>query len=95
VRVREIKDALLVPPPAVLREGAEAGRGQIFIVTNGKAERKDITLGIEQPDAIQVLAGVAAGDLVVIDPPVSLASGAPVQVQTTASTEKPSSQQPQ
>jgi RND family efflux transporter MFP subunit len=95
VKVREIKDALLVPPSAVLREGAEPGAGQIFVVTNGKAERRTIALGVERPDAIQVLKGVAAGDSVVIDPPVSLASGAPVQVQTTASTDKPGSPTPQ
>lgn len=95
VRVREITGALLVPPASVLREGAEPGRGQIFVIVNGKAERREIALGVEEPHAVQVVQGVAAGDVVVIDPPVSLASGAPVQVQTTASTEKPSSQQPQ
>jgi RND family efflux transporter MFP subunit len=95
VKVREIKDALLVPPSAVLREGAEPGAGQIFVVTSGKAERRTIALGVERPDAIQVIKGLAAGDSVVIDPPVSLASGAPVQVQTTASTDKPVSPPPQ
>lgn len=94
IRVREIKNALLVPPAAVLREGAEAGQGQLFVVANGKAERREIALGVEEAQAIQVVQGVDAGDLVVIDPPVSLASGAPVQVQQTAAAQKPAAAPP-
>ena len=80
IHVRKVPNALLVPPSAVLREGATTGEAQAFVIVNGKAERKPITLGVEQPDAIQVLKGLNAGDTVIIDPPVSLASGAAVQV---------------
>ncbi len=80
IHVRKVPDALLVPPSALVREGAMPGEAQTFVVTNGKAERKPVTLGVEQPDAIQIVKGLNAGDTVVIDPPVSLASGAAVQV---------------
>jgi RND family efflux transporter MFP subunit len=80
IHVRKVPDALLVPPAAVLREGATTGEAQAFVIVNGKAERRPITLGVEQPDAIQVVKGLNAGDTVIIDPPVSLASGAPVQL---------------
>jgi hypothetical protein len=39
-----------------------------------------VTLGVETPDGIQVREGLAAGDQVVLDPPVALASGAPVEL---------------
>ena len=54
---------------------------QAFVVTDGKAERKKVTLGVETADAIQVKAGLKAGDIVVLDPPVALSSGAPVELQ--------------
>jgi len=80
IHVRKVTDALLVPPGAILREGATTGEAQAFVIVDGKAERKPISLGVEQPDAIQVVKGLAAGDTVVLDPPVSLASGALVQL---------------
>jgi RND family efflux transporter MFP subunit len=81
IHVRDLPNALLVPPSAIVRDSADPSKAQIFVVANGKAERRTIGLGIEQPDAVQVLDGLNAGDTVVIDPPVSLTSGAPVQVQ--------------
>jgi RND family efflux transporter MFP subunit len=79
--VRAVPDALLVPPSAVVRDGADPTKAQIFVVNSGKAERRTVTLGAEQPDAIQIVEGLNMGDTVIIDPPVSLTSGAAVQVQ--------------
>ena len=62
---------------------ASPTRPQAFVVADGKAERKTVTLGVETADAIQVTKGLAAGDLVVLDPPVALSSGAPVELTTT------------
>jgi hypothetical protein len=36
---------------------------------------------VESADLVQVTKGLAAGDVVVLDPPTSLGSGAPVEVQ--------------
>jgi RND family efflux transporter MFP subunit len=80
IHVRKVPDALLVPPSAIIREGATSGEAQTFVIVDGKAERRPIALGVEQPDAIQVVRGLNAGDTVIIDPPVSLASGAAVQL---------------
>jgi RND family efflux transporter MFP subunit len=81
IHVRDVKGALLVPPSAVVRDGANPDRADVFVVANNKAERREIALGVEQPDAIQVIKGLTGGETVVIDPPVSLTSGATVQVQ--------------
>jgi RND family efflux transporter MFP subunit len=79
VVVGRIEKALVVPPSALQRDGAEPQSAQAFVVTGGKAERRTVSLGVETPDAIQVREGLAAGDTVVLDPPVALASGAPVE----------------
>jgi RND family efflux transporter MFP subunit len=81
VRVGEIEGALVVPPAALVREGADPAAASAFVVRQGKAEKVDVALGVEAPDGIQVTRGLAAGDVVVLDPPTTLSSGAPVDVQ--------------
>jgi multidrug efflux pump subunit AcrA (membrane-fusion protein) len=81
VRVGEIAGALVVPPAALVREGADPTAATAFVVRQGKAEKVDVALGVEAPDGIQVTKGLTAGDVVVLDPPTTLASGAPVDVQ--------------
>lgn len=81
VQVGLVPAALVVPPAALVRSGADPSEAQVFVVAEGKAEKKTVTLGVEGPDAIQVTKGLRAGDVVVLDPPVALASGAPVEVQ--------------
>jgi RND family efflux transporter MFP subunit len=81
VRVGHVADALVVPPAALQRDGSTPSEAQVFVVAEGKAERKTVHLGVETPDAIQVTKGLSAGDQVVLDPPVALASGAPVEPQ--------------
>jgi membrane fusion protein (multidrug efflux system) len=81
VRVGRVADALVVPPSALVRDGSDPSSAQAFVVAGGKAERKKVSVGVETADAIQVRDGLRDGDVVVLDPPVALASGAPVEVQ--------------
>jgi RND family efflux transporter MFP subunit len=81
VRVGRVADALVVPPSALVRDGSDPLSAQTFVVAGGKAERKKVLVGVETADAIQVREGLKAGDVVVLDPPVALGSGAPVEVQ--------------
>jgi RND family efflux transporter MFP subunit len=81
VQVGEVKGALVVPPQSLQRDGASPHEAQAYVVKDGKAERKTLTLGVEAADAIQVTKGLSAGDVLVVDPPVALASGAPVEAQ--------------
>jgi HlyD family secretion protein len=81
VRVGRVADALVVPPSALVRDGSDPTSAQTFVVAGGKAERKTVVVGVETADAVQVREGLKAGDVVVLDPPVALGSGAPVEVQ--------------
>jgi membrane fusion protein (multidrug efflux system) len=81
VRVGLVAEALVVPPSALVRDGSDPLSAQTFVVAGGKAERKTVKVGVETADAIEVREGLQAGDVVVLDPPVALASGAPVEVQ--------------
>jgi membrane fusion protein (multidrug efflux system) len=81
VRVGDVEGAIVVPPAALVREGADPASASAFVVRDGKAEKVSLSLGVEAPDGVQVTSGLAAGDVVVLDPPTTLASGAPVDVQ--------------
>jgi RND family efflux transporter MFP subunit len=81
VRVGQVDGALVVPPAALVRDGRDPARAEVFVVRQGMAEKVAVALGVEAPDGVQVTSGLAAGDAVVLDPPTALASGAPVQVQ--------------
>jgi membrane fusion protein (multidrug efflux system) len=81
VKVRDVPEALTVPPSALVRDGSDPTKAHTFVVANNKAERRDVTIGVEASDAVQVTSGVKVGELVVLDPPSALGPGANVQIQ--------------
>ncbi len=81
VLVGTAKAALVVPPAALVRDGTDPTRAEIFVVRQGKAEKHTIRVGVETAQGIQATNGLVAGDAVVLDPPTSLADGAPVDAQ--------------
>jgi RND family efflux transporter MFP subunit len=81
IRVGVIHGALVVPPAALLRDGADRLAASAFLVRQGRAQKVALGVGVEAESAIQVTRGVVAGDVLVLDPPVALASGAPVEIR--------------
>jgi RND family efflux transporter MFP subunit len=72
--------AVLVPETAV-RETA-SGEREAFVVTNGRAVRRIVTLGPRDDAAglVAVLTGVQAGERVIIAPTTDITDGTPVTV---------------
>ena len=68
--------SVLVPKSAVQNQG---GRDIVFVVQNGRAERRAVTVTDVQGDDSRLSAGVAAGENVVTDPPAGLADGMAVK----------------
>jgi len=81
LRVGTVEGALVVPPAALVRDGSDPLSAAAFVVRQGKAEKLTVALGVEAPDGVQVTSGLAEGDVVVLDPPTALSSGAPVEIQ--------------
>jgi hypothetical protein len=69
---------VLVPATAIRQD---AGADIIFVLRDGHAERRAVTLGGVQGDSRQVQAGIAAGDSVIIEAPANLADGDAVDVE--------------
>jgi membrane fusion protein (multidrug efflux system) len=86
IKVREIKDALVLPPSSIMHDGQTAGRANVFVIEQGKAQLRQVELGVEGADSVEIRSGITPGTLVVIDPPTTLAAGAPVQIQNTGKT---------
>src|SRR6202007_3241467 len=74
-----VSGALVVPPAALVRDGTS--QAQAFVIVQGKAERRTVSLGVEGADAVQVTSGLQPGDVLVLDPPVALSSGSLVEPQ--------------
>jgi RND family efflux transporter MFP subunit len=60
---------VLVPVAAIRTDG---DRSVVFIVKDGTAQRRTVTLGATYGDSRQVLSGVDVGESVIVDPPAEL-----------------------
>jgi hypothetical protein len=78
--LRESEDAApaarpvtLVPKAAIKTDGKQS---YVFVAVNDRADRRAITTGGADGDRVEVLAGLNAGERVVMSPPAELAAGA-------------------
>jgi len=75
IAAEEHRDVVIVPTAAVVREGGETA---VFVVSEGKAQRRPIQIGLTQDANVEIVSGVAAGDRVVVDGQAGLPDDAPV-----------------
>jgi membrane fusion protein (multidrug efflux system) len=79
-RVRLIlaeRDSALVPEEALVPSGGEQF---VYRIRDGKAERVQVTPGIRRDAQVEIVKGLAAGDLVVTAGQLRLKDGAAVRV---------------
>ncbi|MBI2926155.1 MAG: efflux RND transporter periplasmic adaptor subunit [Verrucomicrobia bacterium] len=70
------KPVVSVPKAAVQKEGA---REFVWVVQNGRAERRALTLGGTKADEVVVLAGLMAGERVIVESPRNISEGSRVK----------------
>jgi RND family efflux transporter MFP subunit len=68
----------LVPKTAVVTDN---GQSYVFVVTGKTVERRAVRTGGADGDRLEVLAGVRAGERVVVSPPATLAAGQQISVR--------------
>lgn len=90
VRVKlDVKTAaktLVIPRQALVFSG---GQPQVFVLRDGKANRRDVQLGIEAADSVEVISGLTENEQVVVDDPSVLTDAMPVRVRRSADKESP------
>jgi multidrug efflux pump subunit AcrA (membrane-fusion protein) len=52
----------------------------VYVLDEGHARMRAVTPGAAAGDAVEILAGLSAGEAVVVAPPPALTDGAPVRV---------------
>jgi membrane fusion protein (multidrug efflux system) len=57
----------------------EAEKQYVYVVADGKAQRREVRIGGRRPGAVEVLAGLSAGDQVVVEGTQKVRDGAPVR----------------
>ena len=83
---RDATDALVVPEQALV---PEQGDMFVFLVNDGTVEKRLVRIGQRRVGNVQVVQGLAAGDLVVTEGTQKLRDGARVQVATGAADAPP------
>jgi RND family efflux transporter MFP subunit len=72
--VRREDSALLVPQAAV-------SGGHVFVVHDGRVERRAVVMGVVGQGVVEIREGLAEGETVVLDPPAALADGSLVRLK--------------
>lgn len=72
---------VLVPAAAIRKDG---GTDVVYVVKDGKAQRRAVTLGGTVGDSRQVRGGVSAGERVIVEAPAELKDGAVVALKPGA-----------
>ncbi|HKZ74010.1 MAG TPA: efflux RND transporter periplasmic adaptor subunit [Steroidobacteraceae bacterium] len=67
--------ALLVPEAALV---PEQGRSFVFVVADGRAQRREVTPGRRRPGEVEIAAGLAAGERVIVAGSQKVRDGTPV-----------------
>jgi hypothetical protein len=70
-------DAVVMPKRAL---SLESLTNTVFVAKDGEAERRELTLGYEESDAVEVLSGLEAGERVIVVGQDGLTHGTPIQV---------------
>jgi RND family efflux transporter MFP subunit len=69
---------LLVPKTAVRKVD---GRDVVFVVKDGVAERRAVTVGLTEGDQVEIASGLQLGERVIVEGPPTLADGARVTIR--------------
>jgi membrane fusion protein, multidrug efflux system len=79
--VRQEGEALMLPEQAIVPENEQHF---VYVVEDGRAHKREVTIGRRRPGEVEVLQGLTADDGVVIDGTLNLRDGVAVRVQAAA-----------
>ncbi len=72
---RDERETLVIPEEALT---PEAEKQFVFVVTDGKAVRREVRIGGRSPGNVEILAGLEAGERVIVEGTQKVRNGAPV-----------------
>ncbi len=87
--VTDVRDNALIMPKRAL--SLESLADSVFVVEDGVAYRRNVTLGYEEDDRVEVTAGLRANDRVIVVGQDGLTDATPVQILVGPGAEEPKS----
>ncbi|MGH8539593.1 MAG: efflux RND transporter periplasmic adaptor subunit [Stenotrophobium sp.] len=81
--------ALAVPRSAVLYDAAQNSQAYVFVANGGKAQRKNVNVGLDDGHDIEILAGLTAGENVIVQGNYELSDDMAIRTATAAVAPKP------
>ncbi|HET7220850.1 MAG TPA: efflux RND transporter periplasmic adaptor subunit [Vicinamibacterales bacterium] len=79
-------NVVLIPAIAVVREGEETA---VFVVSGETAQRRAVRIGLTDETNVEIVSGVAAGDMVIVDGQAGLPDGARIAISQTGASRGP------
>ena len=79
IDAEEHANVVLIPSPALVREGEETA---VFVVAGDKAERRAVVIGLSDGVHVEIMTGLKAGEMVIVDGQQGLPDGAAVTLDT-------------
>jgi membrane fusion protein, multidrug efflux system len=74
------REALVIPEEAL---SPEAERQYVYVVSDGKVERREVRIGGRSPGSVEILSGLNAGEQVVVEGTQKVRDGSAVRVAET------------
>src|SRR5260370_879266 len=87
IHAETVKDAVVIPKDALL-PSAEGGVQVMVVGAHSKAHEKKVEVGIREPEKVQIVKGVDAGEKVIVVGGVGLEDGGKVQIKAAGEEEK-------
>lgn len=78
IELQRAENAVVLPAESVMT--SPSGGHFVFVVDQGKAQRRDVQIGLQQEGTVQVLSGIEPGQRVVVAGQAALRNGQPVRV---------------
>lgn len=72
-------NVVLVPAAAIVREGEETA---VFVATGGKAQRRPVQVGLNDGSDAEIVSGVKAREMVIVEGQAGLPDGAAITIDT-------------
>jgi RND family efflux transporter MFP subunit len=78
IEAEQHNDVVLIPADAIVREGDETA---VFVADGEKARRRPVAIGLTNGTHVEIVSGVKAGELVIVDGQAGLPDGAAITVK--------------
>jgi RND family efflux transporter MFP subunit len=85
IEAEQHTSVVLIPAPALVREGEETA---VFVAAGNKAQRRAVEIGLTDGVHIEIVSGVKAGEMVIVDGQAGLPDGAAITLDTGANAEE-------